>query len=63
MGQKPKPTDQLKLMREVIDQISLNHVQADSFQISIEKQIPILIDFIKKKDLIYIDPSKPLIVR
>lgn len=63
MGQKPKPTDQLKLIREVIDQISLNHVQADSFQISIEKQIPILIDFVKKKDLIYINPSKPLIVR
>jgi uncharacterized protein (DUF885 family) len=30
---------------------------------AIEQQIPVLIEFIKKKDLIYIDPTKPLVVR
>ena len=57
------PKDTLELIKEVIDYFSLNHAKADSFQATIEKQLPVLIDFIKKKDLIYIDPSKPLVVR
>jgi uncharacterized protein (DUF885 family) len=63
MTDKKKPTDSLQLIRQVIDKISEKHVEADSFQSAIEKQIPMLVDFIKKKDLIYIDPSKPLVVR
>lgn len=63
MGRAPKPSDKLQVIRLVIDKISLKHVQPDSFQTAIEKQLPVLIDFIKKKDLIYIDPSKPLVVR
>lgn len=59
----PKPKDSLLLIRQVIDKISEKHVPADSFQAAISAQIPVLIDFIKKKDLIYIDPSKPLVVR
>ena len=58
-----QPTDTLQLIKQVIDKLSLNHVQADSFQTTIEKQIPVLSEFIKKKNLIYIDPSKPLVVR
>jgi uncharacterized protein (DUF885 family) len=60
---KPKPDDQLQLTKQVIDKISEKHVKADSFQSAITQQLPVLIDFIKKKDLIYIDPSKPLVVR
>lgn len=63
MDKTPKPSDKLILIKQVIDKISLKHVEADSFQSAITKQIPVLIDFIKKKDLIYIDPSKPLVVR
>jgi uncharacterized protein (DUF885 family) len=62
-GAEQKPSDSLKLIRMVIDKISEKHVPADSFQSAISKQLPVLIDFIKKKDLIYIDPSKPLVVR
>lgn len=58
-----RPTDSLEVIKAVIDRISLKHTSAEKFQETIEKQIPELIDFIKKKDLIYIDPSKPLIVR
>jgi uncharacterized protein (DUF885 family) len=47
----------------MIDKLSVNHTHRDSFQSEIEKQIPKLIEFIKQKDLIYIDPSKPLVVR
>jgi uncharacterized protein (DUF885 family) len=63
MDNTPKPADKLVLIKQVIDKISLKHVQPDSFQAAISKQLPVLIDFIKKKDLIYIDPSKPLVVR
>lgn len=63
MGKLPKPNDKLQLTKQVIDKISVQHVQADSFQTAIEKQLPVLIEFIKQKDLIFIDPSKPLVVR
>ncbi|MBS1780752.1 MAG: DUF885 domain-containing protein [Bacteroidetes bacterium] len=63
MGNAQKPADSLLLIRQVIDKISLQHTSPDSFQAAIEKQIPVLVDFIKKKDLIYIDPAKPLVVR
>ena len=57
------PTDSLQLIRKMIDRLSLVHVNRDSFLESIQAQIPTLIKFIKDKDLIYIDPSKPLVVR
>lgn len=57
------PTDTLKAVRMMIDHLSAKHVQPDSFQTAIEQQIPVLVEFIKDKDLIYIDPSKPLVVR
>jgi uncharacterized protein (DUF885 family) len=63
MGKSPKPDDSLKLIRAVIDKISLKHVDRDSFQLAIEKQIPELTEFVKQKDLIYLDPTKPLVVR
>ncbi|MFN8164661.1 MAG: DUF885 domain-containing protein [Bacteroidia bacterium] len=63
MGKQPQPSDSLKLIRMVIDRLSLEHVQPDSFQATIEKQIPVLVQFIKDKNLIYLDPSKPLVVR
>jgi len=57
------PENKLEAIKMMIDKLSLHHVKADSFQMAIEHQIPLLVDFIKKKDLIYIDPSKPLVVR
>lgn len=62
-GLTPKPKDSLALIRIVIDRISQKHVAADSFQTAIEQQIPVLVKFIRDKDLIYIDPAKPLVVR
>lgn len=62
-GFTPKPADSLALIKQVIDKISLKHVAADSFQTEIEHQIPRLVNFIKEKNLIYLDPSKPLVVR
>ncbi|MDP1746941.1 MAG: DUF885 domain-containing protein [Bacteroidota bacterium] len=62
-GKVSKPTDSLQLIKQVIDKISEKHVKPEEFQTAIEQQLPVLVDFIKKKDLIYIDPSKPLVVR
>lgn len=63
MNNVTKPTDKLLLIKQVIDKISEKHVKPEEFQSAIEKQIPLLVEFIKQKDLIYIDPSKPLVVR
>ena len=63
MGNAAKPTDTLKLIRQVIDKISLTHTSPDSFQTTIEHQLPELVKFINDKNLIYIDPKKPLVVR
>ncbi len=58
-----KPTDKLTLIRQVIDKISLQHTTPEKFQTEIEKQIPELVAFVKEKNLLYIDPTKPLVVR
>lgn len=63
MKDKKIPEDKLVAIKQLIDVISVKHVQADSFQTEIEHQIPRLVNFIKEKNLIYIDPSKPLVVR
>ncbi|RED27096.1 uncharacterized protein (DUF885 family) [Flavobacterium cutihirudinis] len=62
-GNEPKPTDKLELIKQVIDKISLQHTTPEKFQSEIEKQIPELTAYVKAKDLLYIDPSKPLVVR
>lgn len=63
MATAVKPADSLLLIRQVIDKISEKHVKPEEFQSAIEKQLPLLVDFIKEKNLIYIDPAKPLVVR
>lgn len=63
MGTEAIPADSLMMIRRVIDKISLKHVQPDSFQASIEQQLPVLQKFVQDKNLLYIDPAKPLIVR
>lgn len=62
-GNAPKPADTLLKIRKMIDTISASHCEADSFQATIEKQIPDIIAFVKKKNLITLDDSKPLVVR
>jgi len=60
---KKMPEDNMLAIREMIDVLSVKHVKPDSFQLAIEKQIPELVDFINQKDLITLDPTKPLVVR
>ncbi|WP_367210108.1 DUF885 domain-containing protein [Sphingobacterium sp. R2] len=62
-GKSAVPSDSLAVIRKMIDTLSVNHVKAEDFQSAIEAQIPKLVAFVKQKDLLYIDESKPLVVR
>jgi uncharacterized protein (DUF885 family) len=62
-GKKAIPADTLQLIGKMIDTLSVKHARPEDFQSTIEKTLPQLIAFVKQKDLVYIDPSKPLIVR
>ncbi|WP_300661947.1 DUF885 family protein, partial [Fluviicola sp.] len=63
MEKKAMPENEYELIKQLIDQISLQHTQPENFQKEIEKQIPELEKFVKAKNLIYLDPKKPLVVR
>ncbi len=62
-GKLSLPSDSLLVIRKMIDTLSVKHVKAEEFQSAIEAQIPKLVAFVKQKDLLYIDDSKPLVVR
>ena len=62
-GSQTMPDDKLVLIKKVIDTISVQHVKAENFKQEIEKQLPELTAFVKAKNLIYMDPTKPLKVR
>ncbi|WP_298738886.1 DUF885 domain-containing protein [uncultured Chitinophaga sp.] len=62
-GSTPVPDDQLVLIKRMIDTLSIQHVKPAEFQQAIEQQLPTLSAFIKEKNLLYMDPSKPLKVR
>jgi uncharacterized protein (DUF885 family) len=62
-GEQPAPADTLALIGKMIDTLSAKHVKPNEFQAAIEKQIPELIRFIREKNLLYIDSTKPLVIR
>jgi uncharacterized protein (DUF885 family) len=51
------------LIAQMIDTLSAKHVAPGEFQSAIEKQLPKLTAFITSKDLLTLDPSRPLVVR
>ncbi len=57
------PKDTLKKIRMMIDKISEQHCQRDSFMATIEKQLPQLTAFINAHHIIDLDSTKPLKVR
>jgi uncharacterized protein (DUF885 family) len=62
-GKQPMPKDSLELIGKMIDTLSTKHVKPEEFQNAIEKLIPKLTEFVKTKDLLTQDASKPLVVR
>ena len=61
-GTAPMP-EGLIAVKKMIDTLSLQHCAADSFIATIKKQIPELETFIKEKNLLILDSTKPLQVR
>ena len=62
-GSRPMPADSLEMIAAIIDTISSKHTTPGDFQQAIENEIPKLTTFVKAKDLVTLDPSKPLIIR
>ncbi|PWF41213.1 DUF885 domain-containing protein [Massilia glaciei] len=63
MGNAAKPADRSAKIGMVIDQLSTRHVARADFFPEIRRQIPLLQEFVIAKDLLTLDPDKPLMVR
>ncbi len=62
-GKKAMPADSLDLIARVLDTLSAKHATVDDFQPSIERLLPKLSAFVTEKNLLTLDPTKPLQVR
>lgn len=62
-GNAEKPGGRFEQIQMVIDAVAKTHVHRDSFVTSIRQQIPELVAFVNKNNLITLDPEKPLVVR
>jgi hypothetical protein len=62
-GKKALPADSLDMIAAVLDTLSSKHTTVAQLQSSIEQSLPKLSDFVKAKDLLTLDPTKPLLVR
>ena len=63
MGTAPMPADRLVLIRNVMDELARHHVARDDFVPAVRRQIAELEAFVRAKDLLDQDPTRPLIVR
>ena len=62
-GTKAMPADSLDMIARVIDTLSAKHTEPAEFQSTIANTLPKLTAFVKAKDLVTLDPAKPLVVR
>jgi uncharacterized protein (DUF885 family) len=63
MGHNAPTDDRFARIGAVIDKLSANHVAAKDFYAEIRRQIPLLHEWVVQKDLVTMDPDKPLVVR
>jgi uncharacterized protein (DUF885 family) len=62
-GKAAMPADSMELIARVIDTLSVKHTTPAEFQHTIEQLIPKLTAFVKTKDLLTLDPTRPLVIR
>ena len=60
---QPMPADTLDMIAKMIDTLSVKHARPDEFQATITQLLPKLTSFVAQKDLLTMDPTKPLVVR
>lgn len=59
----PMPAQPNVSIRQLIDKLSTQHVKREEFVDEVRAQIPALIQFVNDKQLVTLDPKKPLVVR
>jgi uncharacterized protein (DUF885 family) len=62
-GERLATSVDLSHVQQMIDTLSQSHSEPEAFIDDIKAQLPELVEFVERNDLIYIDPSKPLTVR
>jgi len=62
-GKTPQPASATVLIRTVLDRIARDHVEPSQFVATVEKMLPRLSQFIVEKNLLTLDPTRPLKVR
>lgn len=60
---EPMPDEKMQATALMLERLSLVHAKPAEFKAEVEAQIPELIAFIKKHDLMALDDDKPLVVR
>ncbi|MEJ6474810.1 DUF885 domain-containing protein [Pseudoalteromonas piscicida] len=60
---EPRPNSDIDAIATLIKHLSVKHVKREDFVSEIKAQIPELEKFVMEKDLITLDPEKPLVVR
>jgi uncharacterized protein (DUF885 family) len=63
MVAKEMPSDRLILIRAMIDELATRHAKREAFVETVRKQIPALEAFVRDKDLLDQDRTRPLVVR
>lgn len=62
-GEKLPPKDRQSVIVQVLSKVSSQHTKPEKFVETVEKQIPELVRFIQEKNILTLDPKKPLKVR
>jgi len=57
------PDNRLAGVKQLIDHLSVKHIEREKFVDEVKRQIPIIEAYIKEADLLDMDPSRPLVVR
>src|SRR5262249_42987476 len=63
MGSAPMPADRLVMIRAVLDEMAKHHVKREDFVELIRTEMPKLEAFVREKDLLDQDSTRPLVVR
>jgi uncharacterized protein (DUF885 family) len=63
MGAKKIPSDRLLMIRAVIDELATRHAKREAFVETVRQQIPALEKFVRDKNLLDQDRTRPLVVR
>ncbi|CUS97336.1 DUF885 domain-containing protein [Candidatus Kryptobacter tengchongensis] len=62
-GKEPKKMDKLSVIKAVLDKVVLEHPKPSEIMDRIKSDLNYLTEFIKEKNLLTLDESKPLVVR